>query len=322
VIPIVAVVALVLIAAWALLTQPFVARRDRGSEGPRADPRRLAADVERLVRLAPRDAAHPKNLDRAADELARSLGDAGAPVTELPFSVSGHRFRNVIGSFGPEGGGRVIVGAHYDAYLEFPGADDNASGVAGVLELARLLSSARLRGGIDLALWPLEEPPHFGSDSMGSSVHARSLADAGAPVLAMLSLEMIGCFRDEPGSQQLPLSLLKLVYPTTGSFIALAGRFSDIGLLRRVKGSMLSGSDLPVRSINAPQGFPAIDLSDHLSFWRAGYPALLVTDTAFYRNPRYHTGGDTPETLDYARMAKVVDGVFLAVLDLTGSSRL
>ena len=320
--PILAGVALVLLGAWALLTQPFVARRERGAEGPRADAGRLAADVARLVRLAPRDAAHPKNLDRAADELSRSLREAGASVTELPYEVSGHRYRNVIGSFGPEAGRRVIVGAHYDAYMEFPGADDNASGVAGVLELARLLGTARLRGRIDLALWPLEEPPHFGSDAMGSFVHARSLADAGVPVLAMLSLEMIGCFRDEPGSQQLPVSLLKLVYPTTGNFIAVVGRPSEIGLVRRVKGSMRSASDLPVRSMNAPQGFPAIDLSDHLSFWRAGYPAVLVTDTAFYRNPRYHTSADTPDTLDAARMAKVVDGVLLAVLDLTGSSRL
>jgi hypothetical protein len=318
VLAILAGVAAVLVVLWWVVTQPFVARHAARPAG--ADRSRLARDVEKIVKLSPRDGAHARNLDRVADEIARSLREAGASVTEIPFTVAGTRYRNVLASLGPEGGPRVVVGAHYDAYMEFPGADDNASGVAGVLELARLLAPARLRGRVELASWPLEEPPWFATETMGSAVHARFLSDSGVAVTAMISLEMIGCFRDEPQSQKLPLPLLSLVYPTTGDFIAVAGRLSEISLVRRVKGAMLSGSDLDVRSLNAPQGFPAIDLSDHLSFWRAGYPALLVTDTSFYRNPRYHTGEDTPDTLDYTRMAKVVDGVFRAIVALTGSS--
>ncbi len=311
-------VASVLAALWWVATQPFVSRSAARRGG--AVRSRLERDVARVVSLGPRDAAHPKNLDRIADEIARSFRETGASVTELPFTVAGTRYRNVIASLGPEGGPRVVVGAHYDAYMTFPGADDNASGVAGVLELARLLAPANLRGRVDVASWPLEEPPYFATETMGSAVHARFLSDSGVSVTAMLSLEMIGCFSDEPKSQKLPFSLLSVAYPSTGSFIAVVGRLSEISLVRRVKGSMLASSDLPVRSLNAPTGFPAIDLSDHLAFWRAGYPALLVTDTSFYRNPRYHTRLDTPETLDYGRMTKVVDGVFAAALDLTGSS--
>jgi Zn-dependent M28 family amino/carboxypeptidase len=158
--------------------------------------------------------------------------------------------------------------------------------------------------------------PFFGSREMGSAVHARSLSEAGARVKAMLSLEMIGYFSDAPGSQKLPFAALGLLYPRRGNFIAVVGRLSQPGLVRRVKRSMMSATDLPVRSINAPSLIPGVDLSDHASYWREGYPAVMVTDTAFYRNDWYHTERDTPDTLDYARMAEVVAGVRRAVVDL------
>lgn len=131
----------------------------------------------------------------------------------------------------------------------------------------------------------------------------------------MLSLEMIGCFTDEPRSQRFPVPLLRLFYPGRGNFLALAGRPAELGLLRRVKASMRSASSL-IRSIAAPRGLFGIDLSDNVSYWDQGYPALMVTDTAFFRNERYHTADDTPDTLDYPRMAEVVRGLFRAVLDL------
>ena len=132
----------------------------------------------------------------------------------------------------------------------------------------------------------------------------------------MICLEMIGCFTDEPDSQQLPFAVLKLFYPTRGNFIAVVGSAGGAGIVRSVKRSMMEASDLPVLSINAPRFVHGVDLSDHSTFWRRGLPAVMVTDTAFYRNPRYHTESDTPDTLDFRRMAGVVAGVRQAVLDL------
>jgi hypothetical protein len=281
------------------------------------DPERLERHVRKLCQeFFPRDAFHPEVLDRAAAYIRSQLEEAGAPVADQPFLVEGRRYRNVVASFGPETRDRVVVGAHYDACDELPGADDNASGVAGLIELAGLLAGERLATRVELVAFTLEEPPVFGSPAMGSAVHARSLRKAGVRVRAMLSLEMIGCFSDEPGSQQFPLPLLRLFYPGRGNFLALAGRLAELGLLRRVVRSMRAASPLPVRSIAAPRGLFGIDLSDNVSYWDQGYPALMVTDTAFFRNERYHTADDTPDTLDYPRMAEVVRGLFRAVLDL------
>ena len=133
---------------------------------------------------------------------------------------------------------------------------------------------------------------------------------------AMLSLEMIGCFRDEPGSQGFPLPPLRLLYPGRGNFLALAGRPREIRLLRRVRASMRRASSLPVHWIAAPARLCGIDLSDNVSYWNQGFPAIMVTDTAFFRNERYHTAADTPDTLDYERMGEVVNALRQAVVDL------
>jgi hypothetical protein len=162
---------------------------------------------------------------------------------------------------------------------------------------------------VELAAYALEELPVFGTREMGSAVHARSLRASGARVRGMICLEMIGFFSKDPKSQRFPIELLGLFYPRQGDFIAVVGRVLDGRLARRVKRSMRSASELPVYSINAPRSLPGVDLSDHASFWEAGYPAVMVTDTAFYRNERYHTEEDTPDTLDFVAMAKVVDGL-------------
>ena len=281
------------------------------------DPRSLEGHVRKLCEGSfPRDRFHPAGLDRAAAYIRGQFEETGARVADQRFAVTGESYGNVVASFGPETGERVVVGAHYDACGELPGADDNASGVAGLIELAGLLAGAPLSASVDCVAFTLEEPPSFGSPAMGSAVHALSLRDAGVRVRAMLSLEMIGCFSDEPGSQQYPLPLLRLFYPGRGNFLALAGRLQEIGLMRRVGASMRAASPLPVRSIAAPRGLFGIDLSDNVSYWDQGYRALMVTDTAFFRNPRYHTAEDTPDTLDYERMAEVVRGLFRAVVDL------
>jgi Zn-dependent M28 family amino/carboxypeptidase len=308
---------LALVAGSLWMTQPFFSSSKRAEGLPVADPTRLEQSVRELIeRFHPRDFGHPENLSLAARYLADRFRRTGAAVCEQTFEAAGAAYSNVVAAFGPETRDVVVVGAHYDVAGEMPGADDNASGVAGLLELADLLAVTSLSRRVEVVAYALEEMPFFSTGQMGSAVHARSLRSAGRRVRAMLCLEMIGCFSDEPGGQRFPFSALRLLYPGRGNFIAVVGNLGGVGLVRRVKGAMRSASDLPVRSINAPALVPGVDLSDHMSFWRQGDPAVMITDTAFYRNPRYHTEGDVPETLDYRRMARVVDGLRRAVLDL------
>ncbi len=281
------------------------------------DPARLEFHVRLLsTTLAPRDYSHPANLDRVADYIRHEFTQAKGRVSDQPFQVDGRTYRNIIAAFGPETKERVIVGAHYDVAGPYPGADDNASGVAGLIELAHLLAASQLPMKVELIAYTLEEPPFFMTAQMGSAVHARSLKKEGALVRAMLSLEMIGYFSDAEGSQHFPRRILSLFYPERGNFITVVGKFGQGLLARRIKKAMAGGSSLPVYSINAPRSISGIDFSDHLSYWQAGYHAVMITDTSFYRNPNYHTAADTAESLDYRRMAQVVEGVYATVKDL------
>lgn len=300
---------------WFLVTQPFAGAVARPPV--EVDPKRLAEHVRFLTTTVhPRSFEFPENLDAAAAYLQRELAGSGARTQEQPFDVGGATYRNVIGSFGPESGERIVVGAHYDAVEGTPGADDNASGVAVLLELARLLGTEAPRVRVDLVAFTLEEPPIFRTYDMGSARHARSLKEAGAAVRAMMSVECVGYYSILPRSQAYPLGLLSWFYPSRGDFVAVVGRFADAPLLRRVKAGMRGATDLPVHSLSAPALVPGVDFSDHLSYWAHGYPAVMVTDTAFYRNAHYHEATDTADTLDYRRLAQVVQGVHGAVRTL------
>jgi Peptidase family M28 len=283
-----------------------------------ADPRRLERDVRAIVAdFGPRDHEHPDNLERVAAYIEDAMKGAGARVTSQRYDVSGRPYRNVIASFGPLEGERVVVGAHYDTFGAQPGADDNASGVAGLVELSRLLTDTPLRVRVDLIAFTLEEPPHFRGDSMGSAVHAKSLRKEGVALRGMIALEMIGYFSDAPGSQQYPSYLLSWMYPSQGNFIGVIGNFGSAMLVRKVAVAMRGATPLPVEGLAAPRFVTGVDFSDHASYWDAGYDAVMITDTAFFRYPHYHTMTDTPDRLDYARMAQVVKGVRAAVLALS-----
>lgn len=269
------------------------------------------------VDLSPRDAGHPRNLNRAANYIHDQFEPFADEVKEQSYTTGNMMVRNIRAFFGPDTDERIVVGAHYDVAGPFPGADDNASGVAGLLELARLFSEEELPMKVELVSWPLEEPPYFYTRKMGSFVHAKSLKEQGINVRAMIALEMIGYFTDEPDSQSFPLFLLRLFYPSTGNFIAVVGKLFQRNIVRSVREAMRGASPLAVESINAPRLLPGIAFSDHINYWWAGYPAVMITDTAMYRNPNYHTAFDTPDTLDYERMAQVVTGVRAAVWALS-----
>lgn len=287
--------------------------------GP-VDPERLKAHVRALSEtFHPRDHRHVENLERTADYVANALGRAGGRMRTEPYTAEGASYRNVIASFGPETGERLVIGAHYDAAEGAPGADDNASGVAGLLELATWLGAHPPPLRVDLVGFTLEEPPHFRRTTMGSKVHARTLREQGAPVRAMISVESIGFFSDAPDTQHYPVAALKLRYPSEGRFIAVVGRTDEEALLRTVRGGLGAVSGLASESLAAPRGLEGVDFSDHGSFWDEGYPAIMVTDTALFRNPNYHEPTDTWDTLDYARMARVVQGLQCAVGALAAS---
>nr|MDU9042870.1 M28 family peptidase [Candidatus Electrothrix aestuarii] len=288
----------------------------------RADPDRLRWHVEYMSQeLSPRNHNHPEKLADTVRYLATGLSVPGAQVSLQSYvaenAVPGRKEQvNVIARFGSSEGPVVIVGAHYDVEGDFAGADDNASGVAGLLELARMLSQREVTGNIELVAYGTEEAPFFGTEQMGSAVHARRLAEQGRTVKAMLCLEMIGYFLEQ---QDYNSWLLRFVYPQNGLYAAVVGRWQERYLARTVKRCFQGASDLQTVSYSGPVLF-GMDLSDHRNYWHHGYPAVMITDTAFLRNHNYHTARDTPDTLDYQRMAQVVDGVLSAVLKLSLSA--
>jgi hypothetical protein len=302
--------------AWYRLTQPFVTASEIAA--PAGQPA-SAARLERLVRKLSTDFAdrtfdNETRLEGAAVYLESQLAALGFKVESQRFTAEGRPYRNLVVKLGPDTPEVMVVGAHYDVAGEQPGADDNASGVAGLLELARLLKGQPFRQRVELVVYTNEEPPFFRTPFMGSAVHARSLVESGKRASLMLSLECIGYFSDAPGSQDHPVRLLNAIYPTTGNFISLVGFYQDGDIARQVKAAMKSASDLPVYSINAPGFVVGIDFSDHLNYWNEGFVGMMVTDTAFYRNKAYHTPQDSADRLDYRRMAQVVEGVRAVVM--------
>ncbi|HNB71467.1 MAG TPA: M28 family peptidase [Acidobacteriota bacterium] len=299
------------------ITQPLMGTTTARS-GVTVDPARLEKHVKTISQeLGARDCLHPENLDQVARYIEQGFRTATATVSDQKYLVDTKPFRNVIGQFGPDTPERIIVGAHYDTCGPRPGADDNASGVAGLIELAHLLGQTKLKTRVELVAYTLEEPPYFRTQQMGSAVHARSLKSAGTKVRAMVSLEMIGYFTDAENSQTYPLPGLSVLYPSKGNFIAVVGITGQASLVRTIKQAMTGASSLPVYSINAPASVPALDFSDQLNYWNEGYPAVMITDTSFFRNANYHQKTDTADTLDYKRMAQVVEGVFAAVKELS-----
>lgn len=294
-----------------------------GCAAPRSVPD-LGVGVSRLethVRILsevfrPRDHAHPEGLERTADYIHAQARAAGGRVTEQRYKLGGRTWRNILIRFGPRRGARIIVGAHYDAFGDLPGADDNASGVAGLLELARLLGRDPPAAPVELVAFALEEPPIFRTQGMGSARHAADLKARGVCVRAMLCLEMIGYFSDREHSQRFPLPGKDVALSSRGDFIAVVGNPASADLNERVTMAMRDATPLPVESLQAPRSVAGVDCSDHFPYWDAGYPAVMITDTADNRNFAYHTAEDTADRLDYRRMAHVVQGVYAAVMGL------
>jgi hypothetical protein len=321
--------AVIIVAAYCSIAQPTMksnspSETSSEKQDPATSPKvstgpgRLREHVLALSEtFHPRDWENPANLDRCAEYIADHLRQAGAAVEFQEFKVEGNTYRNVIGRFGVGKQRKIIVGAHYDSCGEKPGADDNASGVAGLLELAKMIGKEPPDAEIELVAYTLEEPPFFGGPQMGSAIHAKSVAGEKERIAGVIVLEMIGYFNDEPGSQSYPVPALKWLYPDRGNFITVVSRFDQGSLVKKLKNSMKGATKLPVYSFRGPESLPGVDFSDHRNYWPHGIPAAMITNTAFYRNKAYHTSEDTADRLDYDRMNMVVVGVYEAVRDLT-----
>lgn len=285
----------------------------------KANKKELYRHVDFLTGITPaRNYRNMNSLNNVADYIYSELGEYGCRTEEQTYTVDGDIYRNIIGSIGPKEAPRIIVGAHYDVVGDQPGADDNASAVAGLLETAWLLAplDQQLSKRIDFVAYTLEEPPFFGSSSMGSAVHADSLKESGVEVEFMVCYEMIGYFSDEPGSQTFPSMMPEVTNTDVGDFIIVVGieRFSELS--GKIAGHMRQNTDIRVESLNFPSPHGIVGLSDHSCYWRNGYPAVMLTDTSFLRNPNYHQETDTIDTLDFQRMASVITGMAGALRDI------
>ncbi|PRB81259.1 peptidase M28 [Chryseobacterium culicis] len=261
-----------------------------------------------------------KNIDQLnaiADYIHQTFSTYGDSTAYQEYKVDGKIYKNVISSFGTENKKRIIIGAHYDVCGDQQGADDNATGVTALLELARMLKGQKLNYRVDLVAYTLEEPPYFRTENMGSYVHAKYLKDNKIDVYGMASVEMIGYFKDEKDSQTFPVGLLSWIYGDQGDFITLVKKISGAGpFVRNFIGNFKDSGQIKTETFSAPKFVAGIDYSDHLNYWNFDFPALMITDTSFFRNKNYHEPTDTLETLDTKRMAKVIDAIFLSIIHL------
>ncbi|MCK6428634.1 M20/M25/M40 family metallo-hydrolase [Betaproteobacteria bacterium PRO7] len=281
---------------------------------------RLKGHVEALAGdIGERHVGRPQALHAAEAYIAGEFAAIGYDVARQTYVAEGVASSNleVTRPGGPRGSEIVLAGAHYDTVPGSPGADDNASGVAALIEIARVLRETRCERTVKLVAFVNEEPPFFYWGEMGSRVYARAARARGDDIRVMLSLEMLGCYSDAPGSQSYP-PLLGFFYPKAGNFIGFVSNLRSRRALREVVRAFRSASDFRAESLASPAIVPGVSWSDQLSFWREGYRAVMVTDTAFYRYPHYHRATDTPDRLDYARMARVVEGLAGALRVLAG----
>ncbi|MDR2036437.1 MAG: M28 family peptidase [Bacteroidales bacterium] len=274
--------------------------------------------VEHLSRITKADGfrnyQNPELLNRTAEYILSVFRKYADTTWFQTYTVNGITYKNVICRFGTQQQPLIVVGAHYDVCGDQEGADDNGSGVVALLELARMMKGQSLDHPVELVAYSLEEPPYFRTPYMGSYVHAQSLKESGISVYGMLAIEMIGFFSEERGSQSYPVKPMKVAYGRTGDFILLAKRTDHGAFVKRFSSAFNQLSEVRTNNIKAPAKLPGIDFSDHLNYWSLDYDALMVTNTAFYRNKNYHRPSDTMETLDISRMSLVIDAIYQSLL--------
>jgi len=316
------IIFLIVFITWYMVTQPIFAYQ-AGKYAPiQASSDNLKNQVYTIVeKFNDRGYTNTQVLDKTAEYIHSMFSMYSDDVSYQVFKAQNpqeditREYKNVIATFkGREEceDGIYVIGGHYDTFGGYVGANDNTSAVAGLIELARLFKDNPPKCTLQIVAYTLEEPPFFRTKKMGSYIHAESLKKSHQKVRLVIVLDMIGFFSDEDNSQTYPLSVMKLYYPSRANYISIVSNLSlkNIQQVRKIKSVFSYTSNLPTYSINAFSFLPGIDFSDHHNYWKFDYSAILITDTAFYRSDNYHTMKDTPDKLDYRKMAKVIGGVF------------
>ena len=279
-----------------------------------SDTLRIKKDLESIIHTDGfRNYKNLPALDATADYIKREFKTVSDSVVEQKFKYGIFEYKNIICSINTDKKERIIVGAHYDVCGDQDGADDNASGVAGLMELARLLKNEKLDYRIDFVAYSLEEPPYYGTDSMGSYVHAKYIYDNKIPIKGMICLEMIGYFSDEPKSQDYPIGFLSWFYGDKADFIMVIQKYWNGDFGNDIKNLMQDINIIPTKSFKGPKFVTGLDFSDHRNYWKFDYSAIMITNTSFYRNNNYHDSTDKLETLDIKRLALTIDELYLAL---------
>lgn len=283
--------------------------------------RRLMDHVRHLgSTIGERNLHRPQALRAAAEYIRQAWTAQGLPISEEAYDVAGQPCVNLVAELkGSDGtGGIVVVGAHYDSVFGTPGANDNGSGVALLLEISRALKPRSLSRTVRFVAFVNEEPPYFFTEQMGSRVHARRARQRGDNIVAMLSLETLGYYANAPGTQSYPPPF-GFLYPSTGNFLMVVGNLPSRNLAVTFLRHFMSVSDFPVEAVATLEWIPGINWSDHWSFWKEGYPALMLTDTAPFRYAEYHTSRDLPERINGPEFARAAHGILHAVGRLADS---
>ncbi len=272
----------------------------------------LKTHVVKLTGTAkPRSYKHMESLNAAADYVETELKKTGVTTKTQEYEALGKKFRNIVCRIDAGNPLTVLLGAHYDVWGPGPGADDNASGVAGLIELARMLQANKdkLRYSVEIIAFTNEEPPFFRTKNMGSYIHAQSIRRRKHVIEYMVVLEMIGFYSAKAETQRYPIPAMRQIYPTAGNFIAAVGNSNSADIVANIKQAIQKNSTVDCQSLIAPPTLQGMDFSDHLNYWALGVKAVMITDTAFYRNRNYHLQTDEPATLNYNKMAEVVKGL-------------
>lgn len=310
-------------AVYFMMSMPGKSRnREPGTPIDRDLEGRLRGHVQHLAEdIGERHYRRGDTLDRSVRYIERAFSALDYKSQRLAYRLpGGHTFHNLESD--RQGATRpdeiIVIGAHYDTVPGTPGADDNASGIAALIELANLLKAQTLHRTVRFVAFVNEEEP-FHSMQMGSGIYARAAREQGVNIVGMLSLESIGYYDDSPNTQHYP-RIFRWFYPSTGSFVAFVGNLTSRPLLRNAIRAFRAHTAFPSEGVVAPERLvPDIGRSDHSSFWREAYPAIMVTDTVPFRNPNYHRPSDTPETLRYDYMSVVVQGLAKTIADLANT---
>lgn len=277
----------------------------------------LASDVRKLAgEIGERNVQHYPQLQAAAEFIVQSFASANLQTRRQGYDVHGKQCENLVVEIPGRSSDIVVIGAHYDSVFGSPGANDNGSGVAATLALARRFAGKSIGRTLRFVAFANEEPGYFQTALMGSSVYAAQCKARGERIVAMISLETIGYYSSAPGSQSYPAPGLGAIYPKTGNFIGFVGNLASRGLVRQTLRTFRARATLPSEGAALPAMIPGVGWSDHWAFWQHGYPAIMITDTAPFRYPYYHESTDTPEKLDYDSMARLVRGLEDVVADL------